>query len=391
MPHGGGHVSHGGGGGGGHHHFGHHHHSHNRNRHYGGVVYTGGGYYYRSRYRGWIWGGVGVILVVTIIVSVSCSVSLSKEEDEEKHFTPGDSRIKKFDNFFCSGVKPKTSYDFEDQHAMAYIIKQNPPLSVRNTVTFNDAFTLFQDDYNFWHFYLYKNSNITLEGCVKDGVGYWFYIVKGTSKWNDWKDYASSSKAVFNAYITAPCDGQITHRTFKIRSNDHYYIAYYNSGISEVKGNQTLRIDRYEYSAPKSADQLNCSFAGPNTESHCDLHVPMFSDQSKVLVTFPNVHKSKQEDEFIVDIDCIPRIEAYLIVVLPSVALLSLSILCLVLCCMYRRKLKSRKYQPLLGGSHTNNPSPLLGGGDPSAQPPFVPPPSVNPDYSANAPPPYKP
>ena len=384
MPHGGGHVSHGGGG---HHHFGGHHHHHNHfgarhhmhNRHYGGVVYTGGGgYYYRSRRRAWIWSGVGIFLVITIIVAVSCSVTLSREEDEEKRYSPGDTRIKKFDNFFCSGVKPKTVYNFNDQHATAYIIKNDPPLGVRNNITVSDIFTLYEDDYNYWHFYLHTNSTIIHDGCVNSGVGYWFYIIKGTSKWNKWKDYSSSDKAVYISYVTGRCN-QLKHLTYLVSASDHYYIVYYNDDISQVKGNQTLLLDRYEYSIPTDSNLSNCSFAGPGMSSSCSVDVPLFSDQSKVLLKFPNVDISKQEDTFDVNVDCIPRVEAYLIVVLPPVVVMTIGILCLVLGC-YCRNLKKRQYQSLLGRD----------AGYSVPQPAIVNPPPINPGYPGEAPPPYK-
>ena len=343
-------------------------------------MYTGGagGYYYRSRYRGWIWGSIGVILVVSVVVAVSCSVTLSKEEDEEKRFTPGDTRIKRFDNFFCSGIKASTSYDFGDQDAKAYVIQNNPPLTARNNLSFDDAFTLYEDDYHYWHFYLYKGSNISLEGCITSGSGYWFYIVKSTAKWNDWKDYASSSKAVFDDFITSSCDN-MAQGSFKVQSSDHYYIAYYNDYDSAVSGRQTLRVNRFEYSEPSDSNLPNCSFAGPSGRQSCELKVPLFSEQSKILVRLPSVDESRAEESFHLDLDCIPRPVAYVIVIVPSVVFMLLVLCSVLLCCYCYFNARKKQYQPLL--KHEEIPvQPSLTNGSVHPPPPF------NPGF---APPPY--
>ena len=384
MPHGGGHVSHHHGGGGGH--FGggghRHHHHHHRHNHYGGVVYTGGGYYggYRSRYRVWLWGGIGLFLTAAVVIAVTCSVTLSRKEEEENRFASGDTRIKRFENFFCSGIKASTSYGFSDKSAKAYVIKQAPSLTDRSNVSFEDGFTLYADRYNYWHFFLYKNSNISLDACINTGNGYWFYIIKGTSKWNDWKDYASDSKAVFNSFISRSCDNGMVTKRYRVTGNDHYYIAYYNSDPDvEVSGKQTLGLHRFEYSEPPDTNLPSCSFAGPNTGSSCSVKVPMLSDQTKVLVRFPNVTDDAEQD-FHVNLDCIPRPEAYVIVVVPPVILVIVVCTCIVACVVYRKKAKKKQYRPLLSEGTANH-TPAL---DPSAPPPF------NPGFQNEAPPPYK-
>ncbi len=386
MPHGGGHVSHGGGGGhfggGGHHHHhgGGHHHFGGHHRHYGGVVYTGTGYYGSRRYRGWVWGSVGLIIVVTIIVAVSCSVSLSREDNEENTFTPGDTRIKPFDNFFCAGVKASTTYSFAQQSAKAYLIEKEPPLSVKNNVSFDDSFTLFEDDYNNWHFYLYSGSNISLDGCITSGSGYWFYIIKSTSKWKDWQDYASSGKSVYNKYVTAQCaDNSMAKVSYTVTKTDHYYIAYYNDNPSAVIGSQTLRLDRYEYAEP--ANEPDCTFAGPLSYSEdCKVKVPILSSKSKVLIVLPNAtDDSQKEDSFVLNLNCIPRVEAYLIVVIPPVVIFVFIIALIGLCCYCRKKSKNRQYRPLLSENNSNLAMPTG----------TVQPPPFNPEFKNGPPPPY--
>lgn len=392
MPHGGGHVSHGGGGGGhfgggGHHHHHHHHQFHGGHRHYGGVVYTGGGYYYNSsrRRRGCIWGSVGLIIVIVVVITISTSVSLSKEEDEEKRFTPGDTRIKTFDTFFCSGIKGSTTYDFDSGDAHLYVVDKEPPLNVRSNVSLSNSFELFEDDYQYWHYYLYENSNITFDGCIRTGNGYWFYIVKGTDKWNDWKDYASSSKAVHDAFITASCEETTTsHFTYRVKGRDHYYLVWYNDQPSGTKGHHTLNIDRFEYAVPTPNGLPNCSFAGSSTSSSCQVSVPMMSSHSKVLLRLPLVEEDyKKEEDFHLDLDCTPRAAAYVIVVLSPIGFVVLvGVIVVGVCYWYVKRSRNRRYQPIVA-SH----SPLASSDLPASSPEQP----TAPYYGTkDAPPPYK-
>ena len=383
MPHGGGHH----GGGGGHFHGGGHHH----HRHYGGVVYTGGGFYYRTRYRGCIWGGVGISLSIVIMLVVTLSVTLSRNEEKENRYTPGDTRIKTFDTFFCHGVKVFTFYQFTSEDASAYIITTPPPLTARNNFSIDDQFSLYEQDYSYWHFYLYRDSVINLKSCTSNGKGYNLYIIKGTSKWNDWKDYASDSKAVRYKYISTHCSesgvvSQVEEVDYKVETDDHYYIAYYNDDDQEAIVQQTLFLDRLEYRAPNSSSHT-CSFAGPNSGSSCELNVPMLSKQNKVLVILPNVEDSKKEDTFRLNIDCIPRAEAYMIVILPPLIFLTLLVFCVVACCVYWRKMKKNTYRPLAGDTYPTT-SQKETFNDPNVVPP---PPPANPGFiDAPLPPPYQ-
>ena len=358
MPHGGGHVSHhgGGGGGGSHHH--HHHHSFGGHHHqsYGGVVYTGGGGpYYYSRYRGWIWGIVGIVLIVAIVVTITLSVNYARKEDEENKYSPGDTRIHKFNTFFCSGVEVSSSKSFSND-GYVYLLADKPPLTSHNNFSIDDNFTLSEDDYHYWHFYLYPNSNISLKACVSDRNSYTFYIIKGTSQWNDWKDYASNSKSVHHAIIQQSCRLGNQSLQYKVNHEDHYYLAYYNDGINTVKGKQSLNMERFEYSFQSLSTVPNCSFSGPTTGSSCKLTTKMFSSKNKALLVIPEPpHDSDWENYYTINVDCIARVEGYVIVTVPPFVLIVGIVTCVILVLVCYRSMKKRKYQPLLAS--TNYPS----------------------------------
>lgn len=356
MPHGGGHIGgghHGGGGGGGFHHHHHHHHGH-----YGGVVYTSGPFFYgRYRYRGWIWGGVGIVTVICIVIAVVLSVHYGGETNDENMYTPYDTRLHYFSTFFYSGATVRSQDIPINNNGTLYLLQEKPPLTSRNVFSFNDSFTIDGGEYRYWHFYLYPNSNFTLRACVI-GTSYTFYIIKGTSKFKQWIDSPSTSKSVKHLLVSQSCDDDDDNSmSYTATEEDHYYFVYYYDGYNRVSGKQFLSFERYEYSVPDSnviADQ--CSFTAT---SSCKLTTNFRSKYNKLLIVMPspsNVDWNTEQYQVYYSSHNQPL--GYVIVIVPPVLVVVVIVIAIIIAIICCRRAKKRSYNPLIAETISASPPP---------------------------------
>ena len=349
MPHGGGHH----GGGGFHHHGGgggwggyrHHHHHHHRGYGYrptGVWWYGGGGGYYGYRRGRIIFWGSSLIVVCIIIVSVTLSVRFSSGGEDEKFFTPGDTRIHRFSSFFCTSLQVQVPELPPGSHGHVYLIDTIPPLNERNTVNFSKTFSLSVDNYEYWHYYFYKGSNISYSACVSENShskSFYFYIIKGTSKFGSWKDDPSPSKAVSSVYVSTTCDQGFKHLTYSIKDEGHYYLAYSSTASYKVSGTQNLFIERFEYSAPNNSLH-SCELGSGNT---CVLPVGFSAKSNKGLVMMP-IPPNVDWDNTVYNVmfKCSPQAVGYVIITLVPLAFVFMVLFAIIFLCYYCTKKRSK-------------------------------------------------
>lgn len=289
-----------------------------------------------------------------IIISVTLSVRFSTGGEDEKFFTPGDTRIHSFSSFFCSGLQVQVPELPSGSTGHAYLIDTVPPLSERNTVNFTQYFTLDPGDYEYWHYYLYKGSNISYSACISENspaTSFRFYIVKGTSKFSSWKDEPSSSKSVSSVYVTTSCDQGFNHLSYSIKDEDHYYLAYSQyTGSSRVQGTQNMIIDRFEYSAPNTS-LYSCELSNDNT---CTLSVGFSAKKNKGLVILP-IPSNVDWDNTVYNVmfKCSPQAIGYVIITLVPLAFVFMVLFVIMIYCVYRAKKSSSKSIGVQGTSET--------------------------------------
>ena len=305
--------------------------------------------YYRGgrRFNGWVCGGAGIAVSVIVLLTVTLSIRFSSQGEDEKHYAPGDTRIHSFSSFFCSSLQVSVPELPSSALASVYLLRNDPSLTDTNVVNFTSSFSLSENDYEYWHFYLYPGSNISYSGCVSSsstGSAYTFYIIKGTGNFNNWKNDPSTSRSVSHSYVTSKCDSSSNTVSYSIRDEDHYYLAYSYVGDYSVSGRQSLNIERFEYSAPNNS-LYSCQLSGSDT---CKLSVSFSSSTNKALVIMPIPSNVDWDSTtYNVIFKCSPQAAGYAIITLAPFGLLALIIAAAIgLACYFRMK-KKQSYKPL--------------------------------------------
>lgn len=346
------------------------------------------------------------MVLASVVTVIALSVRYAGEGSEENNYTPGDTRLHTISTFFCASVQIKMTADTSQLgYVNLYLLNQKPALTARDSFSIPNPFTLDQYGYNYWHFYLYPNSNFSVNACVNSGSSsYYFYVIKGSDDFNQWKDHASPSYSESYKYISTVCGSGNMTLSYTAKQEDHYYFAYYCDAYS-CTGSQEIFLQRFEYTVGNMTDFDNCTTTVSNEQ--CSLNVPYQSDYDQALIT--TVEEPPNGDwelQFTIEFNCGARVEAYLAVVLPPVVLFLIVLAGIFLGCYLHIKLKKHAYNPLpepttLTSSSANPPAepeklPYIGATQPLAEPekPLymgatqpLPPPPYNPQQQ---PPPYQ-
>ena len=283
-----------------------------------------------------------IILLVGFIIF---GIEYYEQKPIPSFYSPGDTRLVSYSSFFCAGVTLKDNSSRTG--ASLYLITETPALNDCNNFTINSTMALKDNEYYFWNYYLYPNSNFSSEVCSPPpGADGKLYIVKGTANFSAWISSPSSDFAVAVFSIgTALCSTIVQQYTYHVIEEDEYYFVYYNLPGNNIilQLNVTVSFERFEYSTADLASQANCSIT---SAGKCSVVVPYGSSYSALIVTdIPeNVDWGENVD---VTWSCANRGWAYAVVILvPIATIVGFVTLCIiVLCCRCRRR--SYSYEAL--------------------------------------------
>ena len=324
------------------------------------------------------------MMVSALATMIALSVRYGGEGSEENNYTPGDTRLHTISTFFCSSVQIKMTADSSQMgHVNLYLLNEKPSLTARDSFSISQSFTLSEYHYEYWQFYLYPNSNFSVNACVTSGSSsYYFYVIKGSNDFNHWIDKISSSYYEQELYVSTPCGGNST-LSYTTKKEDYYYFAYYCDS-SNCDGQLEIFLQRFEYTVGSSTDSAdNCTTTV--TSGPCSLAVAYQSDYNQALVAIEETPPNGNwEQQFTVEFNCGARAEAYLAVVLPPVLLVLIIIVGIVLGCYLYIRLKRRPYKPIVEPTTASAP-PFA---DPPPEPGKV---SYTAIVEAEPPPPYNP
>ena len=136
-------------------------------------------------------------------------------KDVATHFySPGDSRLLSFSSFFCKGIKVETSSTATG--ATIALVNSTPTLANKNSFRISVRRTLRSEQFHVWQYYLYPNSNVSVNACNLRSAPVDVYLVKGNSNANNWGRSPSSDHAgacSLNALNSRPSHTKLMRRT----------------------------------------------------------------------------------------------------------------------------------------------------------------------------------
>ena len=145
-----------------------------------------------------------------------------------------ETRLFEVSAFFKEHVGISASDHF-NANATLYIMKQSPPLSIKYHL-YNST-TMLDNNKSFsWHYYLHRNSNVTLRACVDSNCyPYHIYIVKGTQNFVYREKPHANEKDVFimeicSASMSSELQPAVQVVNYTVEKDDHYYFVYYSNG-----------------------------------------------------------------------------------------------------------------------------------------------------------------
>ena len=291
MPSGGGSFGGGGGGGGGggfsgggfsshsYHHSSYHHHHH----HYygGGGSYRGGKSSPLSCCFYISFGIVICVIIVMIVLMVRFTSNVNTSGDT--YYSPGDSRLIELNTLFCDKVKLSESSPRTD--AELYLLTKNeiPPITDRNNFTIDSDFTIQRNEYQFWQYHLYPNSNVSISACISAGSSVTLYVIKGTDNYNNWLSDGSSTYSRQNVFISQLCSGSTRGgTTLNVNREDEWYFAFANRGSQSSVLSAQLTFERFQYTTNTLSQASHTCSTTANGE--CSLDVKFRSNRKYALI-----------------------------------------------------------------------------------------------------------
>ena len=159
------------------------------------------------------------LLLTIIIVSVSIG-AIQQDRPSPMVFSPGDTRIVSYgSSSFCAGI---TLTDQSTRVGSSlYLITDTPSLTDKNNFTIvKNELAIADNNYRYWSYYLYPNSEFTLELCtLPDSAGGVFYLIKGKTRFDEWVEEPTTDIAVgFFSIRSLPCSEPKHRFTFRAKS-----------------------------------------------------------------------------------------------------------------------------------------------------------------------------
>ena len=322
MPSGGGSFGGGGGGGGfsgggfsggGFSSGGYHSHSYHSHRYYG----SSSGGTKCSRREAVIWSGA-IVLVTLVIIMISLMVRYTQNvnESDETYYSPGDTRLIELNTLFCRKITLSESSTFTNADLFLLTKEEIPSITDQNNFTISQGFALQSQEFQFWQYHLYRNSNVSISACIIEGSGVTLYVIKGNNNYNSWTSDGSSSYSEQNIFISQLCTG-ITRggTTININEEDEWYFVFANTGTGLDQVSVSLNFERFQYTTDSltGVDQT-CSTA---SDGDCSLDVKFRSERKYALIvtSIPNQGTIDWGENVDVEWDCARNHGGYFLVI----------------------------------------------------------------------------
>ena len=268
-----------------------------------------------------------ITFLISTIIIVSVSLRVIPNGRVSPIFSPGDTRIVSYGSaFFCAGIT------LRDQSTRVgsslYLITDTPALTDQNnfTIVYNEL-TIANNNYRYWSYYLYPDSELSLELCtLPDSAGGAFYLIKGKDRFEKWIEEPTTDLAVaFFSIGPLPCSEPRNRLSYRARSEDDYYLVFFNNRLyphlpyAFLRLNLTMSFYRFEYSIDDLELNPNCSVA---TTGECTITVPYGSNYRALIVT--DIPEDPDWEENVdIGVHCVDRAWAFAVVILVPMAVVT--------------------------------------------------------------------
>ena len=336
-----------------------------------------------------------VLVTVIIGLSVSLSVRYNDNGDRDNLFAPGDTRIIGYSSSFCEGLTLSG-----DNSATLYLLNATPPLSgPTHKLEVRAPHLIRFDSYEYLFYYLHSGSKMSMTYCIEDGSAgksLSFFLIKGSSNFDSWKDDGNSIHAIKYFTISNTCPSTLPPLTFTASSEDSYYFAFDNINSPDVTLQGTLTFNRTEYLPDKVRIHNSCEIQG----NSCTLPIPYNSG----YIAMVRIGESNVEPDANVSYNwsCSARVWLYVIIVVIPILFIVVVSLTLCVLCIYCARKRSKAYSSLpTETARDESPATVTSDTTTTSTTAVPPPPPTNPDYppsygstrfieSQGEPPPYK-
>ena len=293
-------------------------------------------------------------------------------------YSPGSTRIISYgSSFFCGAIRLQSNSTLG---LTLHLIDDTPPLIDSHNFTINhmSRTTVYRS------YYLYPGSSVKMEDCLRTrqyiAPGYsaeWFLLeIRGRSNFQAWMrspDSAFDENSDIRASgITEQCFGPYSSYGRATYSYENeYFFVYYNRNNSDVEVNVTLSVEPYEYALNSYTPPVargDCSTVVGSSRL-CKVNVPLGSNyRALVAVDIPN--NVNWEEYVDIDWHCESRAWAYIVVVLGSIAVITVAIVIICTCVWWIKKRHCQKTVQANEQAMKESHNPLNGEQDLTAIPP---------------------
>lgn len=160
-----------------------------------------------------------------------------------KVIAPQDQHPISVSTYFCDAVQLE---DLSvDQFLYLYVFAQPPPLTVWQAFNITLRHTSIPDGkYKYWSYYMNKGSQVNVSVCANPEI--YFYVLKGESNFDKWKN-GDSYSSIFLDYYSGNCvNGRNGDVSLKMNSADDYYFVFEASDV-RADLDVTLSFNRSMY------------------------------------------------------------------------------------------------------------------------------------------------
>eukprot|EP00731_Ephydatia_muelleri_P029055 Em0020g699a len=287
-------------------------------------------------------GGLLFFLIAAALVILIVPATVTYQDHGSPLYrvlSPGDTRIVSHFSSVCQGVTLSSSSP--SVNSTLYFLSKAPILGAMNTFVLSSRQTaLASGSYQYWSFRLYPGSQYSLAACLNFGHSVEYYVIKGTSNFNNWVKYPADSRAIRNSilYLNNLCDTFNVTGSLTFTVEDVYYFIFYNLNSVGFSASVqvTFSFDRTEYLPGSGSIVSNCT---ATAFSSCSLNIPYNSDYTMLLQTSPPSDGDWGANVGITT-SCVERGWVYAVIEISMIALVAVGAI-LVVAFFYRDRIKS--------------------------------------------------